>query len=170
MMKRRVFLRHAAILAGAAAAGGLQGAALADTFGPVPLFAQTLPDPDGTAIALSRWQGKPVVVNFWASWCPPCVKEMPDFEALHKKYPSVQFLGIGVDTASNIRSFVQKVRVSYPLLVAGHEGIQLMRDLGNQAGGLPFTVVFDAKGREVKRVLGQIKTKEFEQVVQGLSA
>ncbi len=119
---------------------------------------------------MSGWLGKPLVMNFWATWCPPCVKEMPDLDALHKKYPAVQFLGMGVDTASNIRSFIQKTQVSYPLLVVGHDGIQLMRDLGNQVGGLPFTVVFNAKGQPIHRVLGEVKPAQFEPIVQGLTA
>ncbi len=153
-----------------AAYGTMPYWALADDFGSVALFDRTFPDPEGATHPLSGWLGKPVVMNFWATWCPPCVKEMPDLDVLHKKYPTVQFLGMGVDTASNIRSFIQKTRVSYPLLVVGHDGIQLMRDLGNQVGGLPFTVVFDAKGRPIHRVLGEIKPAEFEQVVRGLSA
>jgi thiol-disulfide isomerase/thioredoxin len=142
----------------------------ADDFGPAPLLSLSFPDPQGAKVSLSSWAGRPVVANFWATWCPPCVKEMPELDALHKKYPGVQFVGLGVDTAANIRAFTHKVHVSYPLLVAGHDGIQLMRDLGNQAGGLPFTVVFDAKGRRVDRVLGQIKSVQLERVIQGLAA
>ncbi|TAL90130.1 MAG: TlpA family protein disulfide reductase [Candidimonas sp.] len=168
-MKRRVFLRHAMLWAGAACSA-MPYAALADNFGPIPLFDRTFPDPEGVAHPMSTWLGKPLIVNFWASWCPPCVKEMPDLDALHKKYPTVQFLGVGVDTASNIRNFIRKTPVSYPLLVAGHDGIQLMRDLGNQVGGLPFTVVFNAKGQEINRVLGQIKPAEFEPIVRSLSS
>ena len=165
---RRVFLGRGGAVALAAVLGPL--AARADDFGPAPLLSQSFPDTQGAAVSLSRWAGRPVVANFWATWCPPCVKEMPELDALHKKYPSVQFVGLGVDTAVNIRAFMHKVHVSYPLLVTGHDGIQLMRDLGNQAGGLPFTVVFDAKGRQIDRVLGQIKPTQFERVIQGLAA
>ena len=165
--RRRFLGRSAAVALAAALAPAL---ARADDFGPTPLLSQSFPDPQGAQVALSRWAGRPVVVNFWATWCPPCVKEMPELDALHKKYPAVQFLGLGVDTAANIRAFTHKVHVSYPLLVAGHDGIQLMRDLGNQAGGLPFTVVFDAKGRQIDRVLGQIKPAQLERVIRGLAA
>lgn len=167
-MKRRAFLRHAMLWAGAACSATPYWA-LADDFGSVGLFDRSFLDPEGATHPMSGWLGKPVVMNFWATWCPPCVKEMPDLDALHKKYPTVQFLGMGVDTASNIQSFIQKTRVSYPLLVVGHDGIRLMRDLGNQVGGLPFTVVFDAKGHAIRRVLGEIKPAEFEPVVRGLS-
>src|SRR5690606_2201538 len=106
--------------------------------------------------------GKPVVLNFWATWCPPCVKEMPDLDALHQKHSGVHFVGLAVDTAGNVEKFTQKVKVGYPLLVAGHGGIQLMRELGNKSGGLPFTVIFDAAGREVRHFLGQIKPDELD--------
>jgi thiol-disulfide isomerase/thioredoxin len=170
---RRGFLGRGAAMALAAAFVPIAArpiAARADDFGPAPLLSLSFPDPQGAKVALSSWAGRPVVANFWATWCPPCVKEMPELDALHKKYPGVQFVGLGVDTAANIRAFTRKVHVSYPLLVTGHDGIQLMRDLGNQAGGLPFTVVFDAKGRQIDRVLGQIKPAQLERVIQGLAA
>jgi thiol-disulfide isomerase/thioredoxin len=166
-MTRRHFLRYAAMLAGVGVASAWQGSvqqagakAIFD-----PLFAQRFPDATGREFALEQWLGKPVVVNFWATWCPPCVKEMPDLEALHKKYDGIQFLGLGIDTASNMLAFADKVKVSYPLLVLGHGGISLMRELGNKNGGLPFTVVFDAQGRVHSKILGQVKPDALEQTL-----
>ena len=86
---------------------------------------------------------------------------MPDLEELHKKYGEVQFVGIGIDTADNIRAFVEKVPVSYPLLVAGHGGIDIVRSMGNPAGGLPFTVIFDADGQVKRKILGQVKMDDL---------
>ncbi len=120
-----------------------------------------LPDVAGKPVALSSFAGQPMLVNFWATWCPPCVKEMPDLEELQKKFPQVRFVGIGIDTADNIRAFTEKVPVSYPLLVAGHQGIDIVRGLGNSAGGLPFTVVFDADGRVNRKILGQVKPEDL---------
>src|SRR3546814_6028726 len=88
------------------------------------LFELTLPDASGHEHALADYLGKPLVINFWATWCPPCVREMPELDGLQKKYPSVQFLGLAIDTAGNVREFAEKVQVSYPLLIVGHEGIQ----------------------------------------------
>jgi len=165
-MKRRSFLRHGAILAAAGAATLLYGARRAAAAS--ILFDQTMPDPDGREHRLDGWLGKPVVANFWATWCAPCVEEMPDLEALHHKYTTTNFIGIGIDTAPNIRAFTEKVKVSYPILVGGRDGIQLMRDLGNKAGGLPFTVVFDAKGHSVDSTLGRVKPARLEQILAGL--
>lgn len=164
-LRRRLFFRQALALGAVAAAWHGGPAAFARSISPSPLFAQTLPDAQGREFGLETFMGKPVVVNFWATWCPPCVREMPELEALHKKHTAVNFIGIGIDTASNIRLFSEKVKVTYPVLVAGHDGIQLMRDLGNKAGGLPFTVVFDAQGRSVNTILGQITPASLERML-----
>lgn len=171
-MKRRDFLIRATAVAGAGVAvvGGISGLVYAGRAKPDPLFNQSFPDLSGKSVAMRRWLGKPVVVNFWATWCPPCVREMPDLEALHQQYKSVQFVGLGVDIASNVHEFVQKVHVSYPLLLVGNGGVALMRPLGNSAGGLPFTVVFDAQGHIVHRVLGQVKPPVLAQTLGKLSS
>ena len=119
---------------------------------------------------MSSYLGQPLVLNFWATWCPPCVKEMPDLEALHQQYPQVSFVGLAVDTSSNIQKFQEKVKVSYPLLVGGHGVIPLMRGLGNQTGGLPFTLLFNEEGQVVQRFLGQIKPDELERKIQDFGA
>jgi thiol-disulfide isomerase/thioredoxin len=120
------------------------------------LFAQTLPDPAGRPEALSKWQGKPLLINFWASWCGPCVEEMPELVALHKQMPQLQVIGIGVDSADKIAEFAAKLHIDYPLYVAGSNAIGLMRDLGNAVGGLPFTLLIDSKGTIQKTYIGAI--------------
>jgi len=170
-MKRRVFIRHAAMLAGAGAITAWRGtASMANAGNSIPdaLFNETFPDVSGHEFPLKQWLGKPVVVNFWATWCPPCVKEMPDLQALHKKYGDVNFIGLGIDTAANIQAFTEKVKVSYPLLILGHGGISLMQRLGNKPGGLPFTVVFDAHGQQKNTTLGQVQADKLEQSIRSL--
>lgn len=167
-MKRRTL-----ILSGAALAA-VCGAGLLRALGPWPhdgrpqggdaaadLFAQSFPGLDGRQQALSAWKGRPIVVNFWATWCAPCVKEMPELDALQKQYPKAQFVGIGIDSAENIRKFTQKVQVSYPLLVAGPGGIDMMRGLGNGPAALPFTMVFNDDGSIRRKVLGQIQADDL---------
>ncbi len=126
--------------------------------GAVPLlYSQTLPDARDVATPIASLKGRPLVVNFWATWCPPCVEEMPELSALQAELSGagVQVIGIGVDSASNIRQFASTRDFAYPLLVAGAAGIELSRRLGNGAGGLPFTVVIDANGQVVARMLGR---------------
>ena len=136
--------------------------ALVTAAGAHPFYQNIFTNLNGDSVKFDTFLGQPVVVNFWATWCPPCVKEMPDLDELHKKHAGIRFVGVAVDTASNVRRFGDKVQVSYPLLVAGHAGIKLMRDLGNDNGGLPFTVVFNAKGQPLTRMLGQINPQSLD--------
>ena len=165
MMKRRTFLQACAAVALGSGFGRHVFAAAPDA-----LFSRQFPDPDGAEVRLDTWLGRPVVFNFWATWCPPCIKEMPDLEALSNKHKGVQFVGLGVDTAVNVRKFMPKVNVSYPLLVTGYGGIDLMKTLGNTTGGLPFTLVCDASGQIVERILGQVKPAELDAVLQRFTA
>lgn len=191
-MNRRLFL-YAGVAVAAAAVGGYAyrtrqagpsrstdasgtpapgGAApvAANSGGPVAaLRALSLPDLDGKPHRIDQWAGKPVVVNFWATWCAPCVKEMPELQALQEKYPNIQFVGIGVDKVENMRQFLQKVPVSYPLLVMEAGAVDMLRTLGNPAGGLPFTLVFDANGGISRKILGQIQPDDLDRTLSGLA-
>lgn len=163
-MNRRDFLHCAG---GAALAVGLAPVRAA-LLPPDPFFGYAFPDLNGDEVALSSLSGKPVLANFWASWCPPCVREMPDLDALHQQYPDVAFVGLAIDTKANVQRFVQKVQVSYPLLMAGTQGIGLMRDLGNKAGGLPYTVLFNRDGRVVQVVLGEVEPDQIRAQIEQL--
>jgi peroxiredoxin len=123
------------------------------------LYGQTLPDAAGQPFALASLRGRTVVLNFWATWCPPCVDEMPELSQLHAEIAARQgtVIGIGIDSASNVREFAEKHRFAYPLLIAGLAGTELARKFGNTAGALPFTVLIDARGRIADRTLGRIK-------------
>lgn len=133
-------------------------------------FAAVLPDMAGDDQSMAQWRGRPLVINFWATWCPPCVKEMPDLNRLAQQHPGAQFLGIAIDTASNVTEFVKKIPVSYPIFVAGLGGVGLVRALGNAAGGLPFTVLVRAQGDLGPVILGPVDPDSLSaQVVQLLS-
>ena len=121
------------------------------------LFAQTMPDLNDQPQALSQWRGKLLLVNFWATWCAPCVQEMPELSALQQQRAStLQVVGIGIDSPSAMRDFVKKLPVSYPVLVGGMAATDLTRALGDTVGGLPFTVLIDARGRIVQRYRGRL--------------
>lgn len=120
------------------------------------LLAQTLPDQSGKPQALSQWRGKPLLVNFWATWCAPCVKEMPELQALQTEIPALQIIGIGVDSAEKIAEFGTKLHISYPLYVAGTGAIGQLRALGNEVGGLPFTLLVAADGSIRKTYIGAL--------------
>jgi peroxiredoxin len=127
------------------------------------LLNSNLPDYNGQPAPLTRWQGRPMLVNFWATWCSPCVEEMPELQALQTEMgpDRIQIIGIGIDSSDNIRHFAAKHNISYPLLVAQQDGLALARGLGNAVGGLPFTVLLDAQGNLKKTYLGRLKLEEL---------
>lgn len=127
------------------------------------LLAQTLPDAHGKMQTLSAWRGKPMIVNFWATWCAPCVEEMPELSALQTEIAprDIQLLGIGIDSADNIAAFASKYRITYPLFAAGVSATELTRAFGNQAGGLPYTVLIGRDGQVKKTYLGRLKIDEL---------
>lgn len=126
------------------------------------LFATTLNDPNGKPEALSRWKGQLLVVNFWATWCTPCVDEMPELSTLAAENGQIKVIGIGIDSPSNITQFASKYKISYPLYTAGMNGTDLARELGNASGGLPYTVVIGPDGQVKKTYLGRLKFDKFK--------
>lgn len=133
-------------------------------------FTRTLPDVGGKPVAMKQWQGRPLVLNFWATWCAPCVEEMPELTELQKELQprNIQILGIGIDSPASISAFAEKYKIAYPLYVAGMEGSDLSRQLGNQAGGLPFTVLVDASGKVRTTYLGRLKMEELRRDINAM--
>lgn len=165
----------AALALAAFAAGFLFSRPAAVPAAPLPpqatvdrLLAAPLADPGGQEVNLARWRGQPLVVNFWATWCPPCLKEMPVFSRLQERHRQVQFVGIAVDTPENVREFAAKSPASYPLLLASQGTISLMAELGNGRGALPFTVGIDAGGRIRHVRLGALSEAETENLIAAL--
>ncbi|WP_322106056.1 TlpA disulfide reductase family protein [Paraburkholderia sp. J41] len=134
------------------------------------LWSAAVTNPDGKPQSLAIYKGKPIVVNFWASWCGPCVEEMPELSSLQREYAKkgIQFVGLGVDSAANIKTFLKKVPVDYPIFIAGFGGADVARAFGNNAGGLPYTVVIDANGAVRATKLGQIKPDELRRTLDAL--
>jgi thiol-disulfide isomerase/thioredoxin len=114
---------------------------------------------------MQSFQGRPLLINFWATWCPPCIEELPLIETFYQenKAKSWQVLGLAVDNAERVQSFLQANKLSFPIGMAGLEGTQLSRELGNVGGGLPFTVVFSSDGQIAQRKLGRLQVQDLEQ-------
>jgi thiol-disulfide isomerase/thioredoxin len=134
------------------------------------LLATRLDDLAGQSQAIAQWQGRVLVVNFWATWCPPCLKEIPEFVRLQQRYgdKGVQFVGIAIDDKSRVATFVAQHGVNYPTLMAAQEGIDLARNAGNRLGGLPFTVVIDRQGRTARIELGALDEKKLVPILERL--
>lgn len=128
------------------------------------LFNASLPDISGKQQSLKAWQGKTLLVNFWATWCNPCIEEMPELSDLQIAVTNknIQIIGIGIDSAANISEFTSKHKVSYPVYVADTQGAELARIFGNQAGGLPFTVLIEPDGHIKSSYLGRLKLPELK--------
>jgi thiol-disulfide isomerase/thioredoxin len=167
---RRNALILGAVGAAAAGAGLLAGAlALQSRSGAAALLSATFPDLSGRPRRLLEWRGRILVCNFWATWCAPCREEMPMLAQIRAKYVAkgVEFVGIGIDSAGKIAEFIKEHPVDYPILVADSTAIDLMRDLGNSAGALPYTVVLDRAGTISHRRLGALSREELEGVLAG---
>lgn len=127
------------------------------------LWGLTFQKPDGGSLALAAFRGKPLLVNFWATWCPPCVEEMPMLDAFYRQHAAKgwQTVGLAIDQPSAVRTFLLHRPIAYPIGLAGLEGTDLSRQLGNDAGGLPFSVLVGADGTIRQRRIGRLTSADL---------
>lgn len=120
--------------------------------------------PEGGELSLAPLRGKPVLVNFWATWCPPCIEELPMIDRFFKEHAGNgwQVIGLAIDQPTAVRKFLEKTPVSFPMGLAGLEGTDLVKQLGNAAGGLPFTIVLSANGGIAARKMGKIEAADLD--------
>ncbi len=156
-----------ALLGGALTSQWISKAGSASEAGIQAFFANEWQKPDTKPINTQEWGQKVLVVNFWASWCPPCVEEMPQLEKLQSEFlqQNVLFVGIAVDSPSNVREFLKKTPVSYPIAMGGMNASQIYKALGNTQSALPFTVIINAKGKAIYSKLGKIDEEELRKVI-----
>ena len=165
--------RRGLLYAGAAAAAAASGAGWAwwkyrphdvQQSAVDALWDQSFQTPEGATLTMQSFKGKPLLLNFWATWCPPCVAELPLLNGFFKAQNAKgwQVLGLAVDQPSAVRTFLGRASVDFPVGMAGLNGTDLSRALGNLTGGLPFTVLFDAKERIVHRKMGQISLEDLQ--------
>ena len=124
--------------------------------------------PDGKTLAMNTLRGKPLLLNFWATWCPPCVEELPLLDRFHQDYKgrNWQVLGLAVDQPSAVSKWLRARPLSFPVGMAGLGGTELSKSLGNLAGSLPFSAVFSATGALLQRKTGKLTPEDLALWVQ----
>ncbi|WP_137895421.1 TlpA disulfide reductase family protein [Ramlibacter sp. 2FC] len=162
------------LFAGVAAAAALAGAGLAwwrlrpqamETEAEAALWQRRFARPEGGELVLQSLRGRPLLINFWATWCPPCVEELPLLDRFYREHAARgwQVVGLAVDQLAPVQGFLRKLPLSFPIGLAGFEGAELARSLGNTTGGLPFTVVLGAQGQVLQRKIGQVSPQDLQQ-------
>lgn len=134
------------------------------------LFKASFDDMEGKPQALAQWRGKVMVVNFWATWCPPCRAEMPEFVKLQEKYKEngLIFVGIAIDQKDKVIAFADEIGVNYPVLLGELGAVELTRKFGNRLGGLPYTVVVDRSGHIAATEMGELSQAKLEPLIKSL--
>lgn len=128
------------------------------------LWSMEFEKPDGGMLSLAALAGKPLVLNFWATWCPPCVEELPLLNGFFREHADRgwRVVGLAIDQPSAVRKFLQRLPLDFPIGLAGLGGSDLGRSLGNLTGGLPFTVVLGAEGKVLQRKMGQVSAQDLK--------
>lgn len=165
-MTRRNLILGTAVGAAAAAVGiGAAWWRLRPGERPLPadFWQNRFEKPEGGELALANYRGKPLVLNFWATWCPPCITELPLLDRFHREQQAKGWtvLALAVDSPTPVREFLLKRPLGMPVGLAGLDGIEFGRSLGNTQGGLPFTVVLGSDGTVRSRKLGALREPDI---------
>ena len=128
-----------------------------------PLWGLEFDTPGGDPLRMASFRGKPLLLNFWATWCPPCVEELPMISAFWRENVAngFQVVALAIDQPSVVRRFMGQHELAFPVGLAGLSGTSLAKSLGNAAGGLPFTVFFKADGSIWQQKMGQLKSDDL---------
>ena len=153
-----------AAIAGAGVAWKRQSVVAMGSEALAALWATEFDTPAGETLSMKALQGRPLVINFWATWCTPCIEEMPLIDAFFRENESKgwQVVGLAIDQPSRVRQFLTQFPVNYKIGLAGLNGTELSKMLGNDTGGLPFTVVLDANGQLLQRKLGKLTPDDIK--------
>ena len=171
-LQRRTLWTGALAVTAAAAGAGLAWWRLhpRDALPPAvaTFWASRYEGPNGEPVVMDQFRGRPLLVNFWATWCPPCVEELPLLNAFQTQHAGKgwQVLGLAVDQPSAVRQFLTRLPLVFPVGMAGLAGTDLSRSLGNLGGGLPFTVVFDAHGAVLHQKVGKVSQADLDRWAQ----
>jgi len=130
----------------------------------------TLPDLTGKPRTIGDWRGKVLVINFWATWCSPCLEEIPHFVRLQRRFGDrgLQFVGIAVEDRKKVHAFAREHEINYPVLIGQLSASKLSIAAGNRRGGLPHTLVLDRSGQVISQHFGGLSEKTLEPIIKKL--
>lgn len=133
----------------------------------IPQIVIELPDITGKQRSISEWQGKIRIINFWATWCPPCLEEIPEFIKLQDEYKdnNLQFIGIAIEDKIAVEQYLNSIAINYPMLIAGEEGIALAQQLGNIVNAVPFTLIMNQQGQIIHRQAGELSREKILEMI-----
>jgi len=133
-----------------------------------PEFA--IADTNGQLRNIKDWDGKVILLNFWATWCPPCLNEIPGFIELQEQYgeQGFQVIGIAVDNEEAVRKYMNEVKINYPVMVAEFEAIELSSRYGNRIGALPYSVIINREGEISDKITGELSKIKAEKMLERL--
>ena len=167
-MTRSVVIRIAALILVLALIGGFVVTTVATrnskTSAAERLYAASMHDAQGRSQALSQWQGRYLVVNFWATWCAPCVKEMPELDLVQRQYArrNVSIIGIGIESEDKVRQFRDRLGLELTLLAGGYSALSFARGFGDDQGVLPYTVMLSTKGEVLHTCAGALQSGQLQ--------
>jgi len=124
-------------------------------------------DLNGRLRNIKEWDGKLIFLNFWATWCPPCLKEIPEFIELQKTYgdQGFQIIGIAIDDEEAVKKYVNEIGMNYPSLVVQDDGVMLAKRYGNDIGALPYTVIIKRDGEISHTIMGELSKIEAKELM-----
>ena len=133
----------------------------------VPAIDFSLPDLTGKQRNINEWQGKIRIINFWATWCPPCLKEIPEFIKLQNQFDDkgIQFIGIAIEDKQAVEEYLNTISINYPILIGGDEAINLSHQLGNIVNAVPFSLIVNQQGQIIHRQPGELSKEKILEVI-----
>jgi len=134
---------------------------------PTEMVDFSLPDTEGKVHDIKEWRGKIIVLNFWATWCPPCRAEVPLFVDTQTKFKKdgLVIVGVAIDKRQDVANFIDSYFINYPVLVSDQDNTELMARYGNRIATLPYSVVMDRKGRVIETHAGAYKKDQLHGVL-----
>ncbi len=127
----------------------------------------TLPDLAGEPRNIYDWKGKVLVINFWATWCPPCLREIPEFIALQNEFGAqgLQFIGIAIEEKEPVVAYAHTANINYPVLIGEEAGIALSLKLGNKVNAVPYSIIVNRAGKIIHQHPGEFNKKQITELI-----